>query len=157
MIYLVYEPSDGSVLFSYPAEKIDFDASALPQGVREPLEEAIDCHSNGSYRAAAVMVRRALEAVCADQGASGNSLYQRIEELGKKITLPKGMVDGLHNLRLLGNDAAHIEAQTYDAVGRQEVEVAIDVTKVILQATYQMESILGQLESLKNDSGEADK
>lgn len=149
LIYVVFDGRSHGVLYSYPPERIDFDASDLPEDVRSPLEEAIDCHAAGNYRAAAVMVRRALEAVCDDQEAKGNSLYRRIEGLGKKITLPRGMVDGLHSLRLLGNDAAHVEAKAYNEVGKREVEIAVHVAKVILQAAYQMESILGELEALK--------
>jgi Domain of unknown function (DUF4145) len=152
LIYIIYQQRTGSILHSYPAERIDFDASDLPDGVRSPLEEAIDCHAGGNYRAAAVMVRRALEAVCDDQGVEGKSLYKRVEGLGKKVTLPRGMIDSLHNLRLLGNDAAHVEAKAYDEVGKREVEIAVHVAKVILQAAYQMESILGELEALKSNS-----
>jgi len=58
-------------------------------------------------------------------------------------------VEGLSHLRLLGNDAAHIEAATYIQVGREEVELAVDVTKVVLQAVYQYESIVGRLAEQK--------
>jgi hypothetical protein len=52
---------------------------------------------------------------------------------------------------LLGNDAVHVEAQVYAEVGQREVEVAINVVKTILQATYQMDSLLSELENLKSD------
>jgi len=149
LIYLVFIPNTGQILASYPPERLDFDASALPATVQEPLEEAIDCHANECYPASAVMVRRTLEAVCQDQDAKGVDLYKRIEALGEKIVLPKGMIEALHNLRLLGNDAVHIEARVYAEVGKREVEVAIEVAKTILQATYQMDAILGELEGLK--------
>ncbi|MGV1049195.1 MAG: TetR family transcriptional regulator [Solirubrobacterales bacterium] len=92
-----------------------------------------------------------VEAVCSHQGAEGDGLYKRIENLGQKITLPKGMIDSLHNLRLLGNDAAHVESRDYEEIGQAEVDTAIKVTKLILEATYQMQSILGELEALKRE------
>jgi len=156
LIYLVYIPSSGEVIASYPPERLDFDASALPSAVQEPLEEAIDCHAGESYPAAAVMVRRTLEAVCEDQGATGGDLYKRIENLGEKIVLPKGMIKALHNLRLLGNDAVHVEARVYAEIGKREVEVAVDVAKTILQATYQMDAILDELEALKTSAVKAE-
>lgn len=156
LIYLVYIPSRAEVIASYPPERIDFDASALPPVVQEPLEEAINCHANECFPAAAVMVRRTLEAVCEDQGATGDDLYKRIERLGKEIVLPKGMIKALHNLRLLGNDAVHVEARVYAEVGKREVEVAVDVAKTILQATYQMDAILNELEGLKASPAEPD-
>jgi hypothetical protein len=102
------------------------------------------------------MVRRALEAVCADQGVTGDNLYERIEHLGNAIVLPRGLIAALHNLRLLGNDAVHVEARVYAEVGKREVEAAINVAKTILQATYQMDSLLDELEHLKGTVAEAD-
>jgi Domain of unknown function (DUF4145) len=155
LIYVIYKQDTGEVMASYPPERLDFDASQLPKSVQVPLEEAIDCHSHECYAAAAVMVRRTLECVCADQDASGKDLAKRIESLGEKITLPKGMIDALHNLRLLGNDAVHVEAQVYADIGKHEVEVAITVAKTILQATYQMDSLLGELEGLKTPENQS--
>ena len=157
LIYVIFTPSTGEVLSSYPAERLDFDASQLPERVQEPLEEAIDCHAHECYPAAAVMVRRTLEAVCEDQGAQGVDLAKRIESLGQAIVLPKGMIKALHNLRLMGNDAVHVEARVYAEVGKQEVEVGINVAKTILQATYQMDSLLGELEQLKASQAGATK
>jgi hypothetical protein len=151
---LIYTYNSGELLSSYPAERIDFDASLLPELVQEPLEEAIECHAQECYPASAVMVRRTLEMVCEDQGATGDNLYKRIESLGKTIVMPKGMIDALHNLRLLGNDAVHVEAQVYAEVGQREVEVAINVVKTILQATYQMDSLLSELENLKSEQAQ---
>jgi hypothetical protein len=150
-VFVIYDRNDAEILISYPAERVDFDASDLPAIVREPLEEAIECHANDCYRAAAVMVRRSLEAVCSDQDIDGADLFRRIEGLGQKITLPRGMVESLHNLRLLGNDAAHVESKDYEDVGKAEVDTAIKVTKVVLEATYQMQAILGELEALKRE------
>jgi len=154
LIYVVYDRN--GLVASYPPERIDFDASQLPDAVRKPLEEAVQCHAHESYPASAVMVRRALEAVCADQGVAGDNLYRRIENLGEAIVLPKGMIAALHNLRLLGNDAVHVEARVYAEVGKREVEIAIDVAKTILQATYQMDVLLDELEQLKEPAAEGD-
>lgn len=155
LVYVIYRLDNAEILASYPAERIDFDASQLPEAVQAPLEEAIDCHAHECYAAAAVMVRRTLECVCADQGADGKNLYERIESLGSAIVLPKGMIDALQNLRLLGNDAVHVEAEVYAEIGKQEVEVAVNVAKTILQATYQMDSLLGELEGLKQAASES--
>ena len=55
----------------------------------------------------------------------------------------------MHELRLLGNDAAHIEANTFEQIGKEELEISIDFTKEILKAVYQYESLLERLRSLK--------
>jgi hypothetical protein len=146
----VFVIHDGErVVAAYPPEVIDFDATNIPPKVVAALEEAIKCHANACYVAGAVMVRKTLEELCADRGASGANLKERIAALGTKVVLPKELLDGLDDLRLLGNDAAHIESEVYDKVGREEVEVGIEFTKEVLKAVYQMSALLGRLRGLQ--------
>ncbi len=100
------------------------------------------------------MVRRTLEDLCADQNAEGKDLKKRIAALASKVILPPGLLAGLDNLRLLGNDAAHIEAKEYAQVGKEEVELAIDVTKEVLKSVYQLDSLVSRLEKLKKEKAE---
>jgi hypothetical protein len=98
------------------------------------------------------MIRRTLEALCEDQGAKGATLVKRIEALGGQVGLPPAMISALHDVRLLGNDAAHVEARTYAEVGKQEVEAAIEVAKFILASTYQADAALKALQVLRADA-----
>jgi hypothetical protein len=141
--------SSGSVLACYPPEVIDFDATNVPSKVVEALNEAITCHANECYVAAAIMVRKTLEELCADRGAGGANLKERIRTLGAKVVLPRELLDGLDDLRLLGNDAAHIESTVYDKVGREEVEVGIEFAKEVLKGVYQMSALLARLRGLQ--------
>ena len=95
------------------------------------------------------MVRRTLECLCEDREATGATLKDRIKSLKRKIILPDELFEALDNLRLLGNDAAHIESKDYENVGKDEVAVAIELTKEILKATYQYVSLLNKLKSFK--------
>lgn len=54
-----------------------------------------------------------------------------------KRALPQELLDGADHLRLLGNDAAHIEGKTYQSIGEPEVRIAIDLTKELLKSAYQ--------------------
>ena len=137
-------------MVTYPPETIDFDSTALPAGVQRALEEAITCHANGAFIAAAVMVRKALEELCRDREASGRNLKQRIKALGESAIIPAELFNGLDDLRLLGNDAAHVESTTYDSVGSEEVEIALEFTKEVLKAVYQYSTLLAKLRALKN-------
>ena len=47
-----------------------------------------------------------------------------------RVTLPVELFDAMDHLRLLGNDAAHIEAQTYDTVGKDEVEAGVELANL---------------------------
>jgi hypothetical protein len=145
------------VVESFPAETIDFDSTDIPELVLAAFREAVECHAHGCYKASAIMVRKTLEEVCAERGAAGKNLHERLEALRAKVALSKPMLDALHDLRLLGNDAAHVELKDFDAVDKKEVEVALDIAKHVLEATYQQQHIMGRLNALKSaaqDGGE---
>ena len=139
----------GGLSATYPPETIDFDPAGLPPGVLGALKEAVICHANGAYFAAAIMVRKTLEEVCRDKDASGKSLWERIQGLRDLVILPPQLFEGLHDLRLLGNDAAHVESRTYEKVGQPEVAIALELTKEILKAVYQFSTTVAKLQSLK--------
>ena len=141
---------NGRLVASYPPERIDFDSSRIPKSIIENFEEAITCHANQCFVAAAIMVRKTLEVLCSIQGASGSDLQQRIRALESKVVLPPELLTGLNDLRLLGNDAAHLTAKTFAEVSQEEVEVAIEFTKEVLKAIYQYSNLLERLQSLKN-------
>jgi hypothetical protein len=139
---------NSELLFTLPPRRIDFDASNIPAPVKECLEEAINCHAARADRAAALMVRRTLEELCLDRGAEGKDLKKRIAALGSKIVLPAELLDALDQLRMLGNDAAHVEARIYENIGPVEVEVGIQLAKEILKATYQYAGLVARLKGL---------
>ena len=140
---------DGKLADTYPPQRIDFDSTSIPISILKVLQEAIDCHAHGSYTASAMMVRKSLEVLCAEQGAKGKNLKDRLQALKGKLLIPSELLDGMDELRLFGNDATHIEAHLYDDIVKEEVEVAIEITKEILKAVYQYSSLLNKLRSLK--------
>ena len=148
-VFVVFHPNESRVVVSYPPEVIDFDATNVPTKVVNALEEAITCHANECYIAAAIMVRKTLEELCADREAKGKNLKDRIRALGGKVVLPPELLDGLDDLRLLGNDAAHIDSNVYEKIGREEVEVGIEFTKEVLKGVFQMSDLLARLRGLR--------
>lgn len=148
-LFFVYNNQNGEIIITYPSDTIPFDKDNIPDKILNAFQEAIISHSNNCFIASAIMIRKTLEEVCADRSANGKNLYARLQDLGTKIVIPKELIEGMQELRLLGNDAAHIESNTFDEVGKKEVEVSIEFTKEILKAVYQYESLLGKLRSLK--------
>jgi hypothetical protein len=140
----------GEAVMAYPREVIDFDTTNVPARIVEAMSEALRCHADSSYIAAAIMVRKTLEVLCDERGAAGANLKQRIEALGKTVVLPAELLDGLDELRLLGNDAAHVNAREYEEIGKEEIEVAIEVTKEVLKGVYQMAVLVERLKALKS-------
>lgn len=147
---LVFVVLQGSKLhISYPPEAIEINTAGLPTRIAESLQEAANCHAAGCHRAAALMVRRVLEELCDDRKAAGKNLKERIAALGQSTILPKELLEAADELRLLGNDAAHIEAKTYDAIESEEVEAAFELAKELLKAVYQYGSLVSRLRALK--------
>jgi hypothetical protein len=141
--------NQGKVI-ALPNEVLDFDSTDIPVAIASSMEEAIKCHSAQCYKAAALMVRRVLEELCEDRGAAGGNLKERISALSKVLVIPNELLQAADHLRLLGNDAAHIEAKTYQSIGSAEVKIAIDLTKELLKAAYQYKGLLCQLTALQS-------
>ncbi len=146
-LFVVFRGS--AVVASYPPVRLDFDPENIPSNVLKTFEEAITCHALGCFVAAAIMVRRTLEELCAERKAKGKDLKGRINDLRAKIVIPAELLDAMDELRILGNDAAHVEAKDYDSVSDTEVTVAIQFTKEILKSLYQYSFLLGKLRALK--------
>ena len=101
-----------------------------------------------------MLVRRTLEQICADKNATGQDLFARLRALKAIVVLPNELFEALDELRLLGDDAAHIESKDYDNVGKDEVTIAISLTKEILKALYQLDSPVDKLRGLKKAAGD---
>jgi hypothetical protein len=147
VVYVVMQ--SGKLADSYPPERIDFDPTGIPGPVLAALEEALTCHAARCFTAAAIMVRKTLELLCDDQKATGGNLQERLKALRAKIVLPNELMDGLDELRLLGNDVAHLQSKAYEKVGEDEVEVGIELAKEVLKGVYQYSHLIGRLRSLK--------
>jgi hypothetical protein len=139
----------GKLIESFPPEVIDFDSTNLPPDILSSLEEAIKAHAAGCYRACALMVRRVLEELCDDKKATGSDLKKRLAALSTSVVVPKELLDAADELRLLGNDAAHISAKSYDAIGSEQASLAIELSKELLKAVYQYSSLVDRLKALK--------
>jgi hypothetical protein len=146
-IYFIQQ--NNTINATFPLDKMSFDASNIPARIVHSLQEAINCYSNDCFIAAAIMIRKTLEELCQDRNAGGKNLKERINSLRAKVILPTELLDGLDELRLLGNDAAHIESQEFEKVGKEEVSVAIEFTKEVLKAVYQYTILANRFQSLK--------
>ena len=147
--FVIYDQGSRSVLDSYPVTQLDFNKDDIPTQIAETFEEAIICYANKCYIASAIMVRKTLEQLCKDKGAEGRNLKERIQALVETITMPNELKEGMDVLRVLGNNAAHVELTDYDEISKNELEISIEFTKEILKSVYQFDKLLSALRSLK--------
>jgi hypothetical protein len=148
-LVFVVATGTGEVVASYPPQRLDFDPAGIPSEVLAPFEEALACQSIGCNIATAMLARKTLEAICEERGANGASLHDRLTGLKTRVVLPQALFEAMDALRLLGNDAAHVESKSYDSIGDEEVRVALLLTREVLKATYQLDALVHQLKALK--------
>ena len=56
-VFVLYGPAVGGVV-AYPHELIEFATADIPDRIVEAMQEALECHANECYIAAAIMVRK---------------------------------------------------------------------------------------------------
>ena len=81
----------------------------------------------------AVQVRKALEIVCGDLEARGNSLHERLRDLASRGLLPEGLVGVTELIREVGNVGAH---QPPKAVDRNDAELLDELFRLLLSYLY---------------------
>jgi hypothetical protein len=135
----------------YPPAKVNMNIQGITERMASILNEAATCYENRCYTAAAIMIRRALEHLCDENGAKGDKLYQRLANLKTKLSIPPEMFEAMHNLRYLGNDAAHVESEHYNEVGEEEVRVGLQVAKYIIESLHINVDLLDRLKKLRKD------
>lgn len=112
---------------AWPARRPRELETAVPEKIRELFAEGSVVENAGALRAAAALYRATVEEICADREAEGPKLFHKIEAL-KNLGVDAGIVDDLHEARLMGNWTLH-QGEPFAAD-----EVA-DVADLIVEAT----------------------
>lgn len=60
----------------------------------------------------------------------------------------------MSELKALGNDAAHVEAKSYNTIGVEESADSIELAKEILKARYQLKGLIERLQARKKSPPE---
>lgn len=103
-LYSTHEYQDEAPTLMYP-KSAELDKS-VPQSIANNYREAKTVQ-NISPNAFAVLIRRALEALCDDRAVPAGRLQQRLEQLAHKGEIPPILAEITSVLRTLGNSGAH--------------------------------------------------
>lgn len=87
----------------------------MPAGTKADYEEAAKV-AGASPRAAAALLRLAVERLCAELKASGRNLNEQIGDLVRR-GLPESVAQALDVLRVIGNNSVHPGEMSSDDVG----------------------------------------
>jgi len=140
---------DGPPIVLWPG--LDSPLSAeIPEPTRNTLEEARACHRAGAFTASALMVRRTLEAVCTDKGAAGRDLYAKLNSLKEMKVIEGNLADWSHDLRALGNDAAH---GTSVVISADDARDALELAEAMLSYVYVLKARYEVFKSRRSNSG----
>ena len=116
----------------YPGAKTTKALPDIPTMIAKEYEATLRVRDVSS-NACAVLARRTLEAIFIHQGATGGSLYQKIDTLLKSTSIPPLLADVAHIGRHIGNLGAHFEkGEATD----EDVAVMLDFLETILEYLY---------------------
>ena len=108
----------------------------IPENIRKDLYEAKLCFSVDAYRASVVMVRRALEGTCLNQGAPANeNLYKQIEYLAEEQIITPNQKKIATAVRWVANDAAHVDPKQLE-VEKEDAEEILEIAEHLLYTIY---------------------
>lgn len=108
----------------YPPPEVNH-AATFPKPIQLAYDEARASYGAGSYTAAAVMCRKALEAICHEHGVSERTLAASLKLLRERGVVEQRLYEWAEALRDAGNDAAHDVNVT---VSREDASDLLDFT-----------------------------
>ena len=110
----------------------EIDDTYMPIRVRKIYAETLRALNSGSPILTGIGLRTLVEAVCTEEEASGSNLFENIDDLVKNGKLTPAGAEILHNIRNMGNDAAH-EVNPHNEI---QLGLAMDVVEHLLQDVY---------------------
>jgi hypothetical protein len=128
-LYSCYE--DGEEITPLWPNNLDL-GEAVPDEVKKMYVEA-NAVRRASPNSFAVLIRRALEAICKDKGLSKRNLADNLTDLTSSLGLPETLVHITQATRLLGNMGAHYGKT---GVSKKQVEALDEFFKGIIQYVY---------------------
>jgi hypothetical protein len=117
----------------------------IPAEIASAFAEAVTALAANCPRAAAVMARRTLEAICADKGETDGVLATRLTAMGNRGILTPVLADWAKEVRLVGNTGAH-----FDAIQQVSIDDARQLTTFIqelLKHIYELPAELARRRS----------
>lgn len=119
--------------------------------IRKDFEEANVCFSVGAFRAAAVMARRALQNVCLDKGAQPNDrLEKQIDWMFSQGVITKDLKEWAHEVRIVGNDAAHPKKPAEDEpIAKEDADDILQLLNQFCQVLYVAPAIAKERKNLR--------
>jgi hypothetical protein len=124
------DPGTTKVALVHPTPQATYSPPGVPADIARDFKEAKACAIAGHAYAAALVARRVLQAAARDIGATGNNLKEEIDAI-PVTRIGQPLKDAAHEVRYIGNDAAHA-----NAIDPGDVEHLMAFTEELLEALY---------------------
>jgi hypothetical protein len=108
------------------------DIDLLPKNVKIIYKETIKAINGYQAILSGIAIRTTLEAIIQEQNVPGDDLSQKINSLTRQGKVTQKYANILHDLRRIGNEAAH----SIKPYSPEEIEIAMDVVEHLLQQFY---------------------
>lgn len=131
----------------FPINSID--SNVLPETIKEAYEAALKVR-NVDATACVLLLRRTLEIILKDQGATAWGLADKIEEIAKQGLLPDSLKEASFFTKKFGDSAAHGEKP----IDQNDMESLIELTEYIIEYLY---IIPFKIKEFKQNAGRQDK
>ena len=137
-------PGQSSALYdTFPEAHAGLTVAALPPEVESYYRDAIRVLQAGVPDAAAVQLRRTLEAAAARYDIKSGNLVQRIEKLIERGLITQDFARVLDHIRQVGNVGAHA---TDERVDEETASRALRFTTQVLRNLFEIPAELGALD-----------
>jgi hypothetical protein len=110
----------------------------VPKNISQFYKEGFESLRRQNYNAAGMMFRKVLDIATKDIGGTKTNLFHRIEELADKHIITPDMKEWAHEIREIGNDAAHDSG----SLPHGEAEDLKNFTELLLQYIYTLPETL---------------
>ncbi len=136
--FVLVQRYSGSIQRIYPHPLPKSIHEKTPEFLKKDLNEANLCLSVGSYRAAGIMARRALQLCCIEKGAPDKKLQDQIDWLLNQQIITKELKNWAHEVRLTGNDSAHPpkDISKDEPVSREDADDILILLEKLIDVLY---------------------
>ncbi|MFC1622955.1 DUF4145 domain-containing protein [Patescibacteria group bacterium] len=136
-----YYPDRGFNIIKYVGE-----IWRVPQKIKDVYIETIDAYNNKQLILCSIGVRCIIEAICLDKGIKKGDLNSKIDKLKNKGIITPVLCDGLHQMRLMGNDGAH-KINVSDAY---DLGIAVELVNSLINECYFFSVKINSLKNRKS-------
>jgi len=116
-----------------------------PPNIKRVYRETVEAYNSELPTLCAAGIRAVIEIVCKDKGIIKDDLKEKIDALKENKIITEDFAEGLHENRLLGNDALH----EFTLFGDTELKTAIELIEMFIEIVYETKGKTNLLKNLR--------